>query len=340
MKTALVTGASGFIAKHVVVELLNAGFAVVGSLRTPSRADEVITAVTPHLSKTDALDKRLRFVTLDLDSDAGWDKAMEGVDVLVHTAAVFPMANPNDRDALIRTNVDGTLRALRATHAAGVKRVVLTSSVAATGSGDYARNRPMTEDDWTDVTNPKLAVYTVSKTLAERAAWDYVAEHAPDMALTTINPALVVGPPLDAHYGTSCAIIERLMAGKDPMLPDIDFNIVDVRDIARMHVRAIQVPESAGKRFIGANGEMTFQDIALALKEAFPDLPTKTRVAPNVLIRLLGLFDPAVRGILPALGKREFASGERAKMLLGITFTDPKDAVVATARAIRGFRAA
>lgn len=338
MKTVLVTGASGFIAKHIVAQLLNAGFGVVGSLRTPGRSAEVIAAVTPELDDASNLAKRLRFVTLDLDSDKGWQDAMAGIDVLVHTASIFPIKPPKDPQSLIDTNVNGTLRALRAAHAAGVNRVILTSSMAATGAGDLSANGTLDEDVWTNTDHPKLSVYSKSKTLAERAAWDFVRDTAPEMKLTTINPGLVAGPPLDAHYGTSCAVVERMIQGKDPMQPDLGFTIVDVRDVATMHVRAILMPASVGKRVIAASEFMMMRDLALVIKNRFPDLRTATRVAPNFMMRLMAIVDPVVRGIVPLLGRRETPSNARAIELLDMKFITGADAIVATAESIMKFR--
>ena len=246
--TVLVTGATGFIAKHVVLELLNAGHRVVGSLRTESRRDEVRDAVRPHLSSADDLDQRLRFVTLDLNDDGGWAEAMSGVDVLMHTASPLPMKQPRDENELVRPAVEGTLRALRAAHAAGIRRVVLTSSTAAvTHRPPGLEKDKFDESDWSDPSWTGMSPYTKSKTLAERAAWDFVENEAPDMQLTAINPCLVLGRPLDDHYGTSLRVVERLLRGKDPLLPKVGMGIVDVTDVARMHVRALTADGRAGE---------------------------------------------------------------------------------------------
>ncbi|MEL6798654.1 MAG: NAD-dependent epimerase/dehydratase family protein [Pseudomonadota bacterium] len=199
-QTVLLTGVTGFIAKRIALDLLNAGHTVRGSLRSAARADEVRDALRPHLTDPTALN-RLSFVELDLNSDTGWDAALQGTDALMHTASPFPMAQPKDENDIIRPAVDGTLRALRAAQKAGVTRVILTSSVVAIEATDVG-TRPYTPDDWSDPTHPKSNAYYKSKTLAERAAWDFVANH-PEMQLTTVNPALVLGTPMDANYGTS-----------------------------------------------------------------------------------------------------------------------------------------
>ncbi len=334
MTTALVTGASGFIAKHVVLQLLQAGHDVVGTVRTPDRAQEVRDAVAPHL-EPDALG-RLRFVTLDLSQDGGWDTAMDGVDVLVHTASPFPLVQPTDPDDVIRPAVDGTLRALRAAKAAGIGRIVLTSSAAAILGADTPPGRELhDETDWIDPDAPGHTPYTRSKALAERAAWQFVSDTAPDLRLTTINPTLVVGPPLDARFGTSVSVIRRLLSGKDPMLPRWGLPLVDVRDIARMHVVAVEDPEStAGGRFIGTSGFLWMAQMAQALKDAYPDRKIATREAPDWLMRGLALVDKEIRTILPDLGVRRDASNTRARKLMGVRFLSPREAVRATAEAL------
>ena len=327
----LLTGASGFIAKHILLRLLNAGHTVTGSLRSPAREAEVRAAVAPHLSDPAAQD-RLRFVTLDLIQDAGWAEACAGAEALVHTASPFPIAQPKDEAELIRPAVDGTLRALRAARAAGIARVVLTSSVAAVAYHAPSVTKPvMDEDDWTDVADATATPYVKSKTLAERAAWDFV-QGAPGMALTTINPVVVIGPPLDRHFGSSVSIVERVLAAKDPMLPNFGFGIVDVRDVAEMHLRALERPETAGRRYIAADRFLWFKDIAAIIAAEYPDRRITRHVAPNFVLRALSLFDPAIRSILPGLGRRDEISNLRARSEMGINFIDAADSIRDTAR--------
>ena len=334
-ETVLVTGASGFIAKHIVLELLNAGYRVVGSLRTEARRDEVRDAVRPHLVSAADLDQRLRFVTLNLSKDAGWLEAMSGVDVLMHTASPLPMAQPRDENELIRPAVDGTLRALKAADAAGIRRVVLTSSTAAvTAAPSKADTERFDESNWSDPSWPGITPYTKSKTLAERAAWDFVESKAPGMELTTINPCLVLGRPLDDHYGASLRLLERLLRGRDPMLPKVGIGVVDVVDVARMHVRAITAPGTAGKRIIGAAEFMWLAEIAGLLKAAYPQKRIPMRTAPDILIRLIAIFDRTIRSIVPLLGRRQELENARARTLLDIDFISAAESVRATARYI------
>jgi dihydroflavonol-4-reductase len=335
-QTILVTGASGYIAKHIVADLLNAGFTVRGTLRRLDRSDEVRAAVAPATG-AGALD-RLSFVALDLTADTGWAEAMAGVDAVLHTASPFPLVQPKDEAALIDPAVDGALRALRAAKAAGVPRVVLTASVAgvmggaAVGRGRPAGGATWTEADWTDTADAAVTAYAKSKTLAERAAWDYVAKEAPQIALTTINPALVIGPPLDVHYGTSIRVVERIVKAADPMVPNVGFCLVDVRDVARMHVAALGLPATEGQRIIASDRFMWFGDMAQVLKAGLPGRKIVTRKAPDLMIRALGLFDPSVRTILPSLGRRDVFSGDLAKGLFGVGFRDTRESLVETAR--------
>ena len=333
--TVLVTGASGFIAKHVVLELLTAGYRVVGSLRSDSRRDEVRAAVRAHLPSGPDLDERLRFVTLDLSRDTGWQDAMSGVDVLMHTASPLPMKQPRDENELVRPAVEGTLRALRTAHTASIRRVVLTSSTAAvTHRPPGLEKDNFDESDWSDPSWTGMSPYTKSKTLAERAAWDFVENEAPDMQLTAINPCLVLGRPLDDFYGTSLRVVERLLRGKDPLLPKVGMGIVDVTDVARMHVRAMTAAGAPGKRLIGAAEFMWITEIAEILKAAYPERRIPLRTAPDFLIRLAGLFDRSIRTIIPLLGRRQELDSSRARALLDMDFIPAAESVRAAGRYI------
>lgn len=326
-QTVLVTGSTGYIAKHLVLQLLNAGYSVVGSVRSPAREAELRDALAPHLSDPAALD-RLRVVPLDLNNDAGWDAAMDGIDVLMHTASPFPLSQPADESELIRPAVDGAMRAVRAAHAAGIRRVIMTSSSVAIMNTQLPAGRTQyNETDWSDLNAATATPYLKSKVLAEQAVWDWARDEAPDMQITMINPTFVQGAPLDAHFGTSINVIERLMRGKDPMLPNIGFTCVDVGDVALMHIRALERPESIGKRFIGMDRFMWFTEMAALLKADHPGRKIPTRTAPNFAIRILGMFDPAIRSILPMLGRKEDADTQQARSVLGIEFRDTRQSI-------------
>lgn len=325
--TILLTGISGFIAKYVALLALQRGYAVKGTLRSMSRADEVRAALRLHLADPAVL-TRLTFVTADLGNDAGWDAAMEGVSAVLHTASPFPMTQPKDENALIGPAREGTLRVLRAAHKAGVSRVVLTSSVVAVLNDHNPGVQD--ENDWADVAVPGTTAYAKSKTLAEKAAWEFASENG--MALTTINPGLVVGPPLDRHFGTSLAVIQRILKGKDPMLPDVSFPVVDVRDVAEMHIRALERPGTAGKRYLSvADGPvMSMVEMGQFFKARYPTRRIPTRKAPKPLLQVIALFDPSLRTILPEIGKRQALSNLRAQQEMDMTFIPAADALAAT----------
>lgn len=322
MTTVLLTGASGYIGKHITLQLLNQGYKVRASVRSLSKSAEVKNAVKPHLLDSSDLDSRLTFVELDLDKDSGWDAALTGIDVLMHTASPFPIASPKDEKELIRPAVDGTLRALKAAKSAGVNRVILTSSNAAVYGCDLpAGKSEYDETMWTDVNHPIGRVaYTKSKTLAEKAAWDFVSSQAPQIELTTINPVLVLGAPLDNNFGSSISVVERIMKGKDPMLPDLRFSIVDVRDVAQMHVQAIKNDATKGERILAASETYSFVGIAKYIKSIYPKSKIKTGKAPSALIKFLSLFDGEIKAVLPILGKPMITSNKKAQKLLGIKF--------------------
>lgn len=328
MKTVLLTGITGFIAKHIAVELLNEGYAVRGSMRSTKRVQEVNAAVAKGLNDPSLL-TRLSFCELDLTKDTGWTDAMRGMDALLHTASPFPLVQPKNEQDLIAPAVDGTMRALNAAKAAECQRVILTSSTVAIAGSPLADGQTAySEQNWTDVNAPGTSAYAKSKTLAEKAAWDFVENEAPEIALTTINPGLVLGAPLDVHYSTSLAVVERLLNGKDPMVPRLAFSSVHVKDIAALHVAALKNDETSGQRIMGVDKELWFEDIAKALKEAYPSRKIPTRVAPDLLIKFLGLFDPAIKGIVPQLGRSQPTDNARAKALLGRDLMDARAAAV------------
>lgn len=303
-QTVLLTGISGFIARHV--------------------------ALAPHLDG--AALSRLTFVEADLGEDAGAANAMAGVDALVHTASPFPLVAPKDEADQIRPAVEGTLRVLGAAHAAGIRRVVLTSSTVAIVPPD--RSGTFDESSWVDATSPKAQAYARSKILAERAAWDHAARTG--MSLTTINPGLVFGAPLGGAYGSSVALVQRLLKGRDPLMPRIEYPVVDVTDIAQMHLRAVQAPATGCKRYLGAAGTLSFIEMGRILKAAYPARRIATRAAPAILLRVLALFDSSLRQILPALDKKIVISNARAVTEMGMRFTPADQALRNTAEWLIG----
>ncbi|RVT82297.1 NAD-dependent epimerase/dehydratase family protein [Rhodobacteraceae bacterium CCMM004] len=328
-QTVLLTGVTGFIARRIALDLLNAGHTVRGSLRSAARGGGVRDGLRPHLDDPAALE-RLSFVELDLADDAGWDAAMAGVDTLMHTASPFPMRQPEDEDQIIRPAVDGTRRALTAAAAAGVGRVVLTSSMVAVMHTDAPEGRAVTEDDWTDPAHRTANAYVRSKTLAERAAWE-IAEAHPDMSLIAINPGLVLGRPVDDAYGTSLAVIERIMAAKDPMQPDVGFPVVHLSDVSALHLAALDTPAMAGHRHLAAESFWTMPEIARLLTETYPDRRIKTGTAPGWMLRVLALFDREVRTVLPTVGFRVAIDPAPTEARAGHRMIPARDAILEAA---------
>ena len=333
MSLVLVTGGSGFIGGHCILQLLAAGHQVRTTVRNLAREPEVRALL--KRAGAEAGD-RLTFAAADLERDAGWPEAVAGCDFVLHVASPFPATVPKHEDELIVPAREGALRALRASRAAGVKRVVLTSSFAAIGYGHKPQAAPFDETDWTDLSGDGVTAYAKSKTLAERAAWDYVAKEG-GLELSVVNPVGVFGPVLGPDTSTSIMIVQRLMDGALPGLPQMAFGVVDVRDVADLHLRAMTDPRAKGERFLATAGDfMTFREIALTLKSRLGAAARRvpTRELPNWLLRVASLADPAVRQIVPELGKAKNGTSEKARRVLGWAPRSREDALVATAESL------
>jgi len=334
MSTVLVTGGSGFIGSHCILQLLTSGHTVRTTVRTLQREAEVRTML--RQGGVDA-GNHLSFFAADLERDEGWAKAVAGCDYVLHVASPFPAAAPRDENELIVPAREGALRVLRASRDAVVKRVVLTSSFAAIGYAKEPKGAPYTEADWTDPNSPGLAAYTKSKTLAERAAWDFIAREGGALELCVVNPVGVFGPVLGPDYATSIMLVQRMMDGSFPGLPRLWFGIVDVRDVADLHLRAMTNRAAKGERFLAVSGDFpSLVEIAhilrLNLGEAARRVPT--RELPNWLVRLASLRDSAVKQILPELGKMKNATSEKAQRLLGWKPRTREEAIIATAESL------
>jgi nucleoside-diphosphate-sugar epimerase len=334
MSTVLVTGGSGFIGAHCILQLLAAGHQVRTTVRSLRREGEVRAMLRQGGAEPG---DRLSFFAADLENDAGWPEAVAGCDYVLHVASPFPSGVPRNENDLIVPAREGALRVLRASRQAGVKRVVLTSSFAAVGYGQKPQATPFDETNWTDPTGPGLTAYVKSKTLAERAAWDFIAREGGGLELAVVNPVAVFGPALGPDYSTSILLVQRMMDGALPGLPQLHFGIVDVRDVADLHLRAMTDPAAKGERFLAVAGDfMSIRDIALLLKarmgEAAKRVPT--RQLPNFLVRLAALRDPAVKQILPELGNVKNASNAKARRLLGWAPRSNEEAIVAAAESL------
>ena len=333
METVLVTGGSGFIASHVIVELLARGYRVRTTVRDPKREPDVRGLL--KAGGADAGD-RLSFTQADLLEDPGWAEAMSGCEHVLHVASPFPETVPDDENELIVPAREGALRVLRAARDIGVKRVVLTSSFAAIGFGHEPREEPFDETTWTNVDVP-VGAYVKSKTLAERAAWDFIAREGRGLELATVNPVGVFGPVLGRDYSTSILVVQRLMDGAMPGCPKLCFGAVDVRDVADLHLRAMTSNAAKGERFLATTGDfLTVQDVAKILKDRLGERAKRvpTRELPNWLVHVASWLDPAVKQILPDLGKTKNATNAKAKRLLGWNPRSAEESIVATAESL------
>ena len=334
MSTVLVTGGSGFIGSHTILQLLAAGHNVRTTVRNLNREADVRAML-----KQGAADPgdQLSFVAADLMSDAGWPAAVSGCEYVLHIASPFPSTVPKDENELIIPAREGALRVLRASRDAGVQRVVMTSSFAAVGYGQPERETPFTEKDWTDPTKPDVMPYTKSKTLAERAAWDFIEREGAGLELSVVNPVAVFGPVLGPDYATSILLIQRLMNGALPGVPRISVGLVDVRDVADLHLRAMTNPAAKGERFLAVTGDFLWlTEIARILKERMGDAAKRvpTRQLPDWLVKLARFKESAVKQIIPELGKVKSATSEKARKMLGWSPLSREDSIVATAESL------
>jgi len=329
----LLTGISGFIGGHVALELLRQGFIVRGSVRDLRKAAKV----RDTLQRAGADISRLEFVALDLLSDAGWAEAMADVRYLQHTASPFVTREPRDRMELVRPAVEGTRRALSAGLAAGVERIVLTSSIAAIMYGhDKTRTAPFTAADWTDLDGPGVTAYTESKTRAERLAWELVDHAGRHEALAVINPGVVFGPLLDEDPGTSVGLLKRFFDGSLPAAARVWFIIVDVRDVAAAHVAAMTTPAAGGQRFPLGAATLSFMEIGAILRAAFPAYAGKMpRFAlPDWVVRLAAFADADIRGNVGELGIIRRTDPAPAAALIGRDLISAADAAIASGRSL------
>jgi len=329
MSTVLVTGGSGFIGSYCILQLLAEGHEVRTTVRNRAREGEVRALLNQGGAEPGA---SLTFFAADLMGDSGWSEAVAGCDYVLHVASPFPAGVPKDENELIVPAREGALRVLRAARAAGVRRVVLTSSFAAIGYGKKPQGRPFDETDWTDPAATGLSPYVKSKTIAERAAWDYVAGQ-----LSVVNPVGVLGPVLGADFSTSILLVQRLLAGSMPGCPRLYFGLVDVRDVADLHIRAMTDPKAKGERFLSTGGDfLSILEIGKFLRERLGEAASRVpkREIPNWMVRLAAMRDPALRVITPELGKKKNATGAKAIRMLGWQPRSPQDATLATAQSL------
>jgi dihydroflavonol-4-reductase len=332
----LVTGASGYLAGHCILRLLNDGYKVRGSLRSLKRADEARRWLTKARGGIDPADA-LSFVEAELTDAKSWDAAVEGVRYVLHVASPIPSSMPKHPDDLIVPARDGTLNVMRAASRASVERVIQTSSSAAIIYGrDDPNSHLFTEADWSDPEHKDNVPYTRSKTIAEKAAWAELPKLPRPLEWVAINPGLILGPVLDKDSSASVLIITKLLRGELPGLPRLGFAVVDVRDLAELEVRAMTAPEAAGQRYLASDSFISLTDIAHLLKDRLGNTAKKvpTRKLPDWLVRFVGLFDKEVKGQLFELGKVRRPSSAKAEKELGWTPRPWEETIIDTARSL------
>jgi dihydroflavonol-4-reductase len=311
--TVLVTGGSGFIGGWCVIRLLQQGYAVRATIRNLGHESTVRAAIGTVVKP-----KRLEFFAAELTADPGWDEAARGCDYVLHVASPVMVSEPSNPEVLINPAREGARRVIGAAIKAGVKRVILTSSVAASSQRVEIAESLSDENVWTDLKDPAVGAYTRSKTLAERAAWELIATSGGATTLATVNPTVVLGPVLSDDFSESIQLVQRLLSGNVPGIPRLGFNIVDVRDVADLHLLAMTAPEAAGQRFIAAGKFIWVAELATLLRAHLGGSASKvpTRKIPDFVVRLGGLFDRDLRALTPRLGrKRDFTSAKAQSML-------------------------
>ncbi|HWF01478.1 MAG TPA: aldehyde reductase [Caulobacteraceae bacterium] len=325
-ETVLVTGGSGYIGGWCIIQLLREGFRVKTTIRNLGRADEVRAALATEVDPED----RLSFHAADLTSDAGWDEAAADAQYVLHVASPLGVPPPKNPDELIVPARDGAQRAIRAAIKAGAQRVVMTSSVAATARPWSEPDSECDETVWTDGEDVKAGAYARSKTIAEKAAWDLIKAEGGATSLAVVNPAMVLGPVFSKDFSGSVQVVERLLNGRVPGLPRLGFCIVDVRDVADMHIKAMRSPEAAGERFIAAGQYATMAEIAAMMRARLPDHAPRIPAnrAPDWLIKMAALVDRDLREVTPGLGRKRSFSSAKAQRMLGWTPRDVHETVM------------
>lgn len=326
----LVTGGTGFVAIHSILQLLNCGYQVRTTIRSIKSKDKIFEMLK-NGGITDF--SKLDFIEADLTSDKNWLEAMIDCQYVLHIASPIFLRLPKNEDEMIRPAVDGTLRVLKAAREAGVKRVVMTSNFGAVGYSYKDKNTIITEESWTNPNEKGLSTYNKSKVLAEQAAWDFMKTESGKLELTIINPMGIFGPSLSADLSSGFEMLKKLLDGSMKAVPDIRLGIVDVRDVAELHILAMENPDASGQRFLAlAGGTMSLLEIVKLLKQKMPYVVEKasTKSLPTFIIRLSALFNDQAKAILPLVGIYREASNEKARTVLGWKPRNNEEAIMAT----------
>lgn len=332
--TVLVTGGSGFVGAYCLAQLLEKGYQVRTTLRSLSKQEEVLDMLRE--AGIGSFEK-LSFVEADLTADKNWNRAVAGCDFVLHVASPIFLRLPKNEDEMIRPAVDGTLRVLRAARAAGVKRVVMTSNFGAVGYSHKDQNHVITEESWTDPNEKGLSAYNKSKVLAERAAWSFIEQQGNGLELAVINPMAIYGPSLGPKLSAGYGLLKGLLNGTMKQLPDIRLGIVDVRDVADLHLLAMTHPQAKSQRFLAlAGGTLSLLEISRLLKERMPEVAQRASLKPasGRMLRLLAPFSKKVRSILPLVGVYRNASNEKARTVLGWNPRSNEEAILAAAESL------
>lgn len=328
----LLTGVTGFLGSHTTIQLLNKGYRVVGTLRDKRKVREIKGMISKHAPTSE-----LGFEEVDLLDENRWGNIMKVVDFVFHMASPFPETLPKHEDDLIKPAREGTLNVLNAASKNRVKRVVFTSSSGAItyGQEKSRRSRTYTENDWTDLSNSKdTTPYYRSKTLAEKAAWDFVTKDMTGLELTVICPGAILGPLFGKHYSSSVNIVKKTMDGTSPAVPRMGYDIVDVRSLADLHIRAMETEEAAGERFIGSSGFLTFKQIADILREQYPNRKLPKPQLPDFAVKLFSHFEKSLKAVLLDLGVERKLDSSKARKLLNWKPISPQEAVLSCAESL------
>lgn len=337
-ETVLVTGGTGFVGVHCVLQLLQRGYTVKTTLRSMTRKNEVLDMLkTAGITSFD----HLTFIETDLTKDDNWDEAVKDCKYVLHVASPIFFTPPKDENEMIRPAVDGTLRVLKAARNAGVKRVVVTSNFGAIGYSHKDPNTVITEEEWTNPNEKNLSSYNKSKVLAERAAWDFINKDGGSLELSVVNPVAIMGPFLGPDSPSSADLLKHLLDGSMKAVPNIPFNIIDVRDVADLHIRAMTNPKAKGQRFLAlAGGKITMPEIALLLRNKMPDVAEKvsTKTLPNWVVYVAALFNKQAKLVAPLLRVSRNMTNAKARNVLGWTpIANNEEAILASTESMIKF---
>ncbi|RBQ11535.1 SDR family oxidoreductase [Pedobacter miscanthi] len=331
-KKVLLTGVTGFLGSHAAIQLLNKGYEVRGTLRDKGRIDAIREVIAAHTGQIN----KLEFAVAELSDGGAWKELTQGIDFIQHTASPFPRELPRDENDLILPAKNGTLNILEAAAANQVKRIVMTSSLSAIAYGRANREdgKVFNENDWTDVNSKKdITPYYKSKTIAEKAAWDFIRNSETDLELVTVCPGAILGPVIEQDFGNSANIVVSLLNGSFPALPKIGFDLVDVRSVADLLIKAMEIPEAAGNRYIAASGYLSLKEVAGILKAHFPERKIPSAELPDFVTRILALFRPELKPVLLEMVRRKI-DVNKAVRTLNWKPLDVKEAVIACAESI------